>query len=85
VYNPALQQKLHELVKSHKIKDAKFVERFTANIDDIQSHFNAIYGNHPHAANLFQSLLNSICQAFVDRSDDLKKRDAQKEKKVNGF
>jgi amylosucrase len=85
VYNPALQHKLHELVKSHKIKDAKFVERFTANIDDIQSHFNAIYGNHPHAANLFQSLLNSICQAFVDRSDDLKKRDAQKEKKGQWF
>ena len=85
MYNPALQHKLHELVKSHKIKDAKFVERFTANIDDIQSHFNAIYGNHPHAANLFQSLLNSICQAYVDRSDDLKKRDAQKEKKGQWF
>ena len=85
MYNPALQNKLHELVKTHKIKDAKFVERFTANIDDIQSHFLAIYGNHPQAANLFQSLLNSICQAFVDRSEDLKKRDAQKEKKGQWF
>ncbi len=85
MYNPALQQKLHELVKTHKIKDAKFVERFTANIDDIRSHFQAIYGQHPQSANLFNQLLDSICQAYVDRSEDLKKRDAAKDKKGQWF
>ena len=85
MYNPSLQKKLHELIKSHKIKDVAFQERFTANLDDIFTHFHAIYGSHPLAAGLFETLLNSICQAHLDRSDALKKRDADKEKKGTWF
>ena len=85
MYNPSLQKKLHELIKSHKIKDVAFQERFTANLDDIFTHFHAIYGSHPLAAGLFETLLNSICQAHIDRSDALKKRDANKEKKGTWF
>jgi amylosucrase len=85
VYNPALQKKLHELIKTHKIKDSAFQERFTANLDDIHTHFHAIYGSHPLAAGLFESLLNSVCQAHLDRSDALKKRDTDKEKKGSWF
>jgi amylosucrase len=85
VYNPALQKKLHELIKTYKIKDSAFQERFTANLDDINTHFHAIYGSHPLAAGLFETLLNSICQAHLDRSDALKKRDTDKEKKGSWF
>ncbi|WP_395768679.1 alpha-amylase family glycosyl hydrolase [Aquirufa sp.] len=85
MYNPALQKKLHELIKTHKIKDSAFQERFTANLDDIYTHFHAIYGSHPSAAGLFESLLNSVCQAHLDRSDALKKRDTDKEKKGTWF
>jgi amylosucrase len=85
VYNSALQKKLHELIKTHKIKDAAFQERFTANLDDIFTHFHGIYGSHPLAAELFQSLLNSICQAHLDRSASLKKRDIEKETKGTWF
>lgn len=85
MYNPSLQKKLHELIKSHKIKDVAFQERFTANLDDIFTHFHAIYGSHPLTAGLFETLLNSICQAHLDRSDALKKRDANKEKKGTWF
>jgi amylosucrase len=85
VYNPALQKKLHELIKTYKIKDSAFQERFTANLDDINTHFHAIYGSHPLAAGLFESLLNSVCQAHLDRSDALKKRDTDKEKKGTWF
>jgi amylosucrase len=85
VYNPALQKKLHELIKTYKIKDSAFQERFTANLDDINTHFHAIYGSHPLAAGLFESLLNSVCQAHLDRSDALKKRDTDKEKKGSWF
>jgi amylosucrase len=85
VYNSVLQKKLHELIKTHNIKDAAFQERFTANLDDIFTHFHAIYGSHPLAAGLFETLLNSICQAHLDRSDALKKRDTEKEKKGTWF
>ena len=85
MYNSALQKKLHELIKTHKIKDAAFQERFTANLDDIYTHFHGIYGSHPLAAELFQSLLNSICQSHLERSAALKKRDIAKEKKGTWF
>jgi hypothetical protein len=58
VYNSALQKQANALVKSYKIKDTSFQERLTANLDDIHSHFRAIYGDSP----LFGELINSIFQ-----------------------
>ena len=74
MYNSALQKQANALVKSYKIKDASFQERLTANLDDIHSHFRAIYGDSP----LFGELINSIFQAYEDRSPALKKRDEVK-------
>lgn len=74
MYNSALQKQANALVKSYKIKDASFQERLTANLDDIHSHFRAIYGDSP----LFAELINSIFQAYEDRSPALKKRDEVK-------
>jgi amylosucrase len=85
VYNPFLQKTLQALTKAHKIKDATFFERFTANLDDISTHFYGIYASHPQADELFQVLLNSICQAHLDRTPALKNRDIAKENKGSWF
>jgi hypothetical protein len=63
VYNSALQKQAHALIKNHKIKDAGFQERLTANLDDIHTHFRTIYGDSP----LFTDLINAIFQAHLDR------------------
>ena len=64
MYNSALQKQANALVKSHKIKDAGFQERLTANLDDIHNHFRAIYGDSP----LFSDLIQTIFQAYTYRS-----------------
>ena len=62
MYNSALQKQANSLVQLHKIKDASFQERLTANLDDIQNHFRAIYGDSP----LFNDLIQTIFQAYTD-------------------
>ena len=81
MYNSALQKQAHALIKNHKIKDAGFQERLTANLDDIHTHFRTIYGDSP----LFTDLINAIFQAHLDRSADLKKRDEAKAKKTENW
>jgi amylosucrase len=81
VYNSALQKQANTLVKTYKIKDAGFQERLTANLDDIHNHFRAIYGDSP----LFTDLIQTIFQAFTDRSPELKKRDEAKAKKEENW
>lgn len=68
-------------MKSYKIKDAGFQERLTANLDDIQNHFRAIYGDSP----LFTDLIQTIFQAYTDRNPELKKRDEAKAKKEENW
>ncbi|MFM6915282.1 MAG: alpha-amylase family glycosyl hydrolase, partial [Aquirufa sp.] len=81
MYNSALQKQANTLVKTYKIKDAGFQERLTANLDDIHNHFRAIYGDSP----LFTDLIQTIFQAFTDRSPELKKRDEAKAKKEENW
>lgn len=81
MYNSALQKQANALVKSYKIKDAGFQERLTANLDDIQNHFRAIYGDSP----LFTDLIQTIFQAYTDRNPELKKRDEAKAKKEENW
>ena len=81
MYNSALLKQANALVKKYKIKDDGFQERLTANLDDIRSHFNAIYGESP----LFTDLLQTIFQAYTDRSPELKKWDEVKAKKEENW
>jgi amylosucrase len=81
VYNSALQKQANSLVKSYKIKDSGFQERLTANLDDIHNHFKAIYGDSP----LFTDLIQTIFQAYAERSPELKKRDEAKAKKEDNW
>ena len=68
-------------MKSYKIKDSGFQERLTANLDDIHNHFKAIYGDSP----LFTDLIQTIFQAYAERSPELKKRDEAKAKKEDNW
>ena len=81
MYNSALQKQANSLVKSYKIKDSGFQERLTANLDDIHNHFKAIYGDSP----LFTDLIQTIFQAYAERSPELKKRDEAKAKKEDNW
>ena len=77
MYNSDLQKQANALVKSYKIKDTGFQERLTANLDDIHNHFKALYGDSP----LFTDLIQTIFNAYTERSPELRKRDESKEKK----
>ncbi len=85
MYNSTYQQKINSRLGSYKIKDAGFAQRFGANISDIAEIFQYIYGKHPQAQVLFDTLLDQMCTAHLDRKAELKKRDAEKEKSGTWF
>ena len=82
MYNKSLIDKLQLLNKKHKISskglDLDFNLRFAANIDEINSVFTEIYGEHPAHLEMFDTLLEEVVLTFKDRNDTLKQRDAKK-------
>ncbi|MHA8065511.1 amylosucrase [Aquirufa sp. ROCK2-A2] len=89
MYNSYLQNTINEYSKNLKIgstpNDKAFLQRFAANIADINEIFDHIYGKHPIGKPLFELLIKSIFQAHLDRNKDLKSRDDAKAQKGNWF
>ena len=52
-----------------------FRERFQSSLGELSNLYNKIYAYHPDSKAGFEKILETIEQAFTERSSDLKERD----------
>ncbi|WP_161971788.1 amylosucrase [Algoriphagus kandeliae] len=62
-----------------------FFQRFQEGIANIESLYRSIYGDFSESEDVFEELLKSIIVAYLEREQDLKKRDNAKEKQGHWF
>ncbi|MCS5489968.1 amylosucrase [Algoriphagus limi] len=62
-----------------------FYERFQQGIANLESLYRSVYGDFSEFEDVFEELLKSIIVAYLEREQDLKKRDKTKEKQGNWF
>jgi amylosucrase len=89
VYQYQLHQQISLAVLEHKIdvagKDNLFYSRFLANSSEISDLYYSLYRNHPKASEAFSELLETITNAYAQRSEPLKQKDEEKEELGNWF
>ncbi|NVJ85286.1 MAG: alpha-amylase [Algoriphagus sp.] len=68
-------------VGTHKV----FFQRFQEGIENLEFLYRSIYGDLSEFEDVFEELLKSIIVAYLEREQDLKKRDKAKEKQGNWF
>ncbi|MDN3583012.1 amylosucrase [Mucilaginibacter flavus] len=89
MYNYSLHQHINALLSKHNIAiagdDNLFYVRMIANADAIQDLYNEIYGDHPKATELFSNLIESVIRAYVNRSENFRKKDSDKAQKGDWF
>jgi len=89
VYNPQLHQLVNTCLQKKAIdiagKDNLFYTRLVANTVSIHYLYNELYKDHPHAEAMFISLIDSITEAYLQRPENLKLLDVEKEDKGNWF
>lgn len=66
---------------SHRL----FFQRFQEGIENLELLYRSIYGDFSEFEDVFEELLKSIIVAYLERGQDLKKRDKAKEKEGNWF
>ncbi|MGC4035265.1 MAG: alpha-amylase family glycosyl hydrolase [Chitinophagaceae bacterium] len=89
MYNHHLHQQINRVLQEHHIDvaddDNHFFMRFIANAAAIDALFKEIYHTHSLYEKSFQQLLQLITNAYSERSQNLKDRDADKESKGAWF
>jgi amylosucrase len=82
VYDPALQQKITHQLQANEIGqdhyDQIFVGRLSANIAFIKNLYDELYGQHVHASQYFDRLVQHMMQAHQQRSIALREKDEAK-------
>ncbi len=89
MYQYQLHQQISLSILEHKIdvagKDNLFYSRFLANSSEISDLYYSLYRNHPKASEAFSKLLETITNAYAQRSESLKQKDEEKEELGNWF
>ncbi len=89
MYNPQLHQQINSVLQQEQIdvagKDNLFFTRFIANATAIHALFHEIYGQHPDSTIYFDELLRLIARSYVNRPEQIKLRDEEKEGKGSWF
>ena len=89
MYNPQLHQLVNSCLQKKSIdiagKDNLFYTRLVANIASIHYLCNELYQNHPNAETMFINLIDSIRDAYLQRPENLKALDVEKEEKGTWF
>ena len=89
MYNPQLHQLINTSLQKKAIdiagKDNLFYTRLVANIASIHYLYNELYQNHPQADTMFINLIDSIRNAYLQRPENLKALDVEKEEKGTWF
>jgi amylosucrase len=85
VYNPQLHQQINSVLQQEQVdiagKDNLFFTRFIANATAIHALFHEIYGQHPDSSIYFDELLRLIARSYINRPEQIKLRDEEKERK----
>ena len=89
MYNSRIHQLINRVLQQKDIdiagEDNLFYTRFVANAAAIHSLYNELYGSHPQQSAIFERLINTITQGYIDRSLLLRQRDDEKENKGNWY
>ncbi len=89
MYNYQLHQQIKNGLQSNGIdlaeKDSLFYTRFIANAAAIHDLFNELYGHRPDREAMFDRVISTIAKAHIDRSADMKEKDAEKEEQGHWF
>lgn len=87
MYNYSLHQHINENLRKKELditgKDNLFYTRFIANASALKSLYTDLYGSHPKAEEVFDDLINTISEAYINRPDALQAADLVKQQ--NGF
>ncbi|MBS1577107.1 MAG: alpha-amylase [Bacteroidetes bacterium] len=85
MYNHHLHQQINRILQERQVdvadEDNYFFMRFVANAASIDALFKEIYGTHSFYQQSFQQLIELITNTYINRSQSLKERDAEKEAK----
>lgn len=89
MYNPSLHQLINKVLQQRAIdiadKDNLFFTRFIANTSAIYALYNELYGSLAGQEDYFTVLINTIASGYLQRPQNLKQRDSEKEKAGNWF
>ncbi len=89
MFDHHLHERIHTILQDKKIdtvgKDSLFYARFMSLADTIAQLYNEIYYHHNRGADMFDALISSITNAYLERSVQLKERDIDKLEKGNWF
>jgi len=89
MYNPQIHKLINKCLQEKDIdiadKDNLFYTRMVANTTAIHYLYNQLYQHHPHGKPLFIVLINTIIDAYIQRSAALKELDNEKEVQGNWF
>ena len=87
MYNSQIHQLINNCLQKKQVdiagKDNLFYTRFVANTAAIHYLYNQLYQNHPQADQLFEQLIHTITDAYLNRPGILKELDEEKEVKGN--
>jgi amylosucrase len=82
VYNQTLHQQINRDIAPLGLdiadKDNSFYARLIGNATNIQLLYRELYAEHPKGKRCFDKLINTICEAYTQRSQSLRKRDRNK-------
>ncbi|MEY4105701.1 MAG: hypothetical protein RL181_43 [Bacteroidota bacterium] len=73
-----LQEATGRALRANGLSEDPFRERLSAGLGPLSELYFEIYGQHPEGASCFENLLGILCQGYVQRGADLKKRDVEK-------
>ena len=89
MYDHKLYLQLENVFTKHNIdittKDRLMYARFLSGISVIRLLYNEIYALHPRAEELFEKLIESVTNTYINRSAALKKKDIEKLEKEGWF
>jgi amylosucrase len=89
MYTATLHQQVNKILLHNNIDiagiDNHFYTRFIANASAIHQLYNEVYSQHPNKELLFNSLLQTIVDAYLQRPFAYKKQDLDKEIQGNWF
>ena len=89
MYNYHLHSELEKQLTKNKIdkknKDADFYARLLTNFSTIEGLFKEVYGKSEIACTSFNNILETIIQAYYNRSKTLRDKDTEKLKKGSWF
>ncbi len=90
MYNHTLHQQINNSLQEKKVNTAEdagnlFYTRFIANATSIEALYKDLYGHHHEAERYFQQLIDTVANAWMNRSVPLKTKDTEKLEKGTWF